>query len=142
MSRVSLPSNVSNTICEEYDVRVAHKPVVGEKSVIEPVYRELGQRVAHARRSAGLTQSAVADRAGIGRPTLANIEKGRQRVLYHQLLDISQALGVNPGELLPAPPTVSLALGHLDALHSPADVVDWARRALARTDGENRAIGS
>src|SRR6266702_1242724 len=51
---------------------------------------------------AGLTQREVAERAALGRPTLANIEKGRQRVLYHQLLDIARALGVDPRELLAA----------------------------------------
>ena len=46
--------------------------------------------LALARRSAGLTQREISERAGIGRPTLANIEKGRQRVLYHQFLDIAR----------------------------------------------------
>jgi len=105
---------------------------------IEPEYRELGERLAHARRSAGLTQRAVAERAGIGRPTLANIEKGRQRVLYHQLLDVARALGSDPRDLLPAPALSSPALGHLDDLQPPSHVVDWVRRGLARTGGQHR----
>jgi transcriptional regulator with XRE-family HTH domain len=121
-----------------YDVCVDHKI----KDEIEPEYYELGERLARARQAAGLTQREVAERAGVGRPTLANIEKGRQRVLYHQLLDLARALGVDPRGLLPAPELTSPALGRLDDLQSPADVVDWARRGLARTGGEDRGSGS
>ena len=112
------------------------------KDEIEPVYRELGDRLAGARQSTGLTQREVAERAGVGRPTLANIEKGRQRVLYHQMLDLARALGVDPRGLLPVPELSSPALGRLDDLQSPADVLDWARRGLARTDEVDRDTGS
>ncbi|WBB84709.1 helix-turn-helix domain-containing protein [Micromonospora sp. WMMC264] len=105
---------------------------------VEPAYRELGDTLSRIRRAAGLTQREVADRAGVGRPTLANIEKGRQRVLYHQLLDIADALGTDPRELLPPPAATSPALDRLDDLQSPADVIDWVRRGLARGGGHDR----
>jgi len=104
---------------------------------IEPEYRKLGERLAGIRRAAGLTQREVAERAALGRPTLANIEKGRQRVLYHQLLDIARALGSDPRELLPAPAVPSPALDHLDDLQAPSRVVDWVRRGIARTGGHD-----
>ena len=119
----------------DYDVCVNHKAINGE---IEPEYRVLGTQLALARRSAGLTQREVAERARIGRPTLANIEKGRQRVLYHQFLDIADALGADPRELLPAPTPPSPALEDLDDLQPPPHVVDWVRRGLARTGGHDR----
>jgi transcriptional regulator with XRE-family HTH domain len=118
----------------DYDVRVDNKTINGE---IEPEYRELGTQLALARRKAALTQREVAERAGIGRPTLANIENGRQRVLYHQFLDIAHALGADPRELLPAPTPPSPALEHLDDLQPPPHVVDWVRRGLARTGGHD-----
>jgi transcriptional regulator with XRE-family HTH domain len=121
---------------------VDHKRLAVERDPIEPVYVQLGKRVALARRSAGLTQVAAAQRAAMGRPTLANIEKGRQRVLYHQLLNIALALGLGPCELLPAQPTESEALDRLDTLDYRGDVLDWARRGLARTGGDNRVIDS
>jgi transcriptional regulator with XRE-family HTH domain len=114
---------------------VDHKTINGE---IEPGYRVLGMQLALARRAAGLTQREVAERAGIGRPTLANIEKGRQRVLYHQFLDIARALGADPRDLLPALAPPSPALDDLDDLQPPPDVVDWVRRGLARTGGHDR----
>ncbi len=98
-----------------------HKTISSE---VGPEYQVLGTQLALTRRSAGLTQREVAERAGIGRPTLANIEKGRQRVLYHQFLDIAHALGADPRELLPAPTP-------------PSNVVDWVRRGLARTGGHD-----
>ncbi|XVQ86421.1 helix-turn-helix domain-containing protein [Microbispora siamensis] len=112
-----------------------HKTASGK---IEDEYRELGTQLALVRRSAGLTQREVAERAGVGRPTLANIEKGRQRVLYHQLLDIARALGVDARDLLPAPAPPSPALEDLGDLQPPPDVVDWVRRGLARTGGHDR----
>jgi transcriptional regulator with XRE-family HTH domain len=105
---------------------------------IEAVYQELGERLAQARRAASLTQREVGERSGIGRPTIANIEKGRQRLLYHQLLDLAEAMGVDPRELLPAPTTPSPALVHLDDLDPPAGVLDWVRRGIDRTGRQDR----
>lgn len=110
-----------------------------EETRLEPVYLDLGVRLATMRRAAGMTQREIAERAGMGRPTLANIEKGRQRVLYHQLLDIARALGADPRALLPPPGSDSAALGVLDKLQPPADVIDWVRRGLAQTGGHERA---
>jgi len=122
-----------------YDVRVDHKIVRVDHPTadggVEQEYRVLGTQLALTRRAAGLTQREVAARAGIGRPTLANIEKGRQRVLYHQFLDIACALGTDPRDLLPVPTPPSPALEHLDDLQPPPNVVDWVRRGLARTGG-------
>ena len=104
-----------------YDVRVNHKVRKDHsqgRDEIEGVYLDLGVRLATMRRTSGLTQREVAARAGMGRPTLANIEKGRQRVLYHQLLDIAHALGTDPRELLPPPGSDSPALGDLDELQT------------------------
>ncbi|MFI7435772.1 helix-turn-helix domain-containing protein [Micromonospora haikouensis] len=100
------------------------------------MYSDLGERIAGLRRAARLTQREVAERAGMGRPTLANIERGRQRVLYHQLLDLASVLGVDPRELLPAPAVPSPVLDHLDDLQAPQRVVDWVRRGIARTGGQ------
>jgi transcriptional regulator with XRE-family HTH domain len=115
-----------------------HKDYSQGQAEIEAVYLDLGVRLATMRRTAGLTQREVAARAGMGRPTLANIEKGRQRVLYHQLLDIAHTLGIDPRELLPPPGSDSPALDDLDELQPPPDVIDWVRRGLARTGGHQR----
>ena len=67
-------------------------------------YRELGQRIRTARkRHAGgsLTQAELAERVDVSRSSIANIEQGRQQAPIHILVQIAEALGVSPGELLP-----------------------------------------
>jgi transcriptional regulator with XRE-family HTH domain len=60
-------------------------------------------RLAVARRKAlELTQEEVAQRMGISRASLANMEVGRQRLLIHQLYELAKALKLSgPEELLP-----------------------------------------
>lgn len=56
------------------------------------LYRRLGQVIADRRNELGLTQSAVADRLGLSRASLANLEGGRQRIMVHQLFALVSAL--------------------------------------------------
>lgn len=55
--------------------------------------RCFGRNVALWRRSLGLSQQALADAAGMSRPTLGNIEIGVQGVRLSTALDIAAALG-------------------------------------------------
>lgn len=48
-----------------------------------------------------LTQAKLADRLGISRGALANIETGRQKILVHQLYRFAAALKMNVHNLLP-----------------------------------------
>ena len=54
---------------------------------------ERGARVAQARKAAGLSQQALADRVGAGRVTIARIEAGAQRPALDLALKLSAALG-------------------------------------------------
>jgi transcriptional regulator with XRE-family HTH domain len=69
---------------------------------IEPFYSALGLRILEMRRMRGLTQDKLA--AALSPPatraSIANIESGKQRVLAHTLLQLSQALQVTVSELL------------------------------------------
>ena len=60
----------------------------------------LGQRIRRLRRSAGLSQDALARAAGIGRVTLVRLEKGEQTPRYKTLGAIAKALGVGVSKLL------------------------------------------
>ena len=64
-------------------------------------YQELGSRIQQARRSRGLRQEDVAAALSLTRGSIANIERGRQRVLAHTLAEIALLLGVSPSTLLP-----------------------------------------
>jgi transcriptional regulator with XRE-family HTH domain len=71
----------------------------------ESIYQHIGA-VIRTRRNAlkpRLTQEALAQRVGISRASLANIETGRQNVLVHQLYALATALSLDPSDfLLPA----------------------------------------
>lgn len=54
---------------------------------------ERGQRVAAARKAAGLTQPDLAERVGVGRQSIARIEAGRQTPSVTLALAIAGALG-------------------------------------------------
>ena len=56
------------------------------------LYRRIGQVVAKRRRELGLTQSDVAEKLGLSRASLANLESGRQRIMVHQLFALVNAL--------------------------------------------------
>lgn len=67
---------------------------------MEAFYEGFGRRLRQLRRSAGLTQEQLARRLGLNRTTVVNIEGGRQRVAVHQLVELADALGCEPSELL------------------------------------------
>ncbi|WP_146605845.1 helix-turn-helix domain-containing protein [Micromonospora craterilacus] len=60
----------------------------------------LGHRVRLLRAERGLTQRQLAEAVGISRPSLANIERGRQETSVSVLLRLAAALGVTPGVLV------------------------------------------
>jgi len=63
----------------------------------------LGQRIRRLRNAAGLSQDALARKAGIGRVTLVRLEKGEQTPRYRTLDAIARALGVGVSGLLVEP---------------------------------------
>lgn len=56
------------------------------------LYRRLGRAVAERRGELGFTQGDVAERIGLSRASLANLENGRQRIMVHQLFGLVNAL--------------------------------------------------
>jgi transcriptional regulator with XRE-family HTH domain len=69
-------------------------------ALAEAVQRRVGERVRALRTGRGLTQLRLAGRAGLSRPSLANIEAGRQNLGVRQLCALAEALGVPVEELL------------------------------------------
>ena len=62
---------------------------------------EFGKRVRAARRNAHLTQEQLATRLGLSRPSIVNIEAGRQGVYLRFLMPLAEALGCPVASLLP-----------------------------------------
>ena len=61
---------------------------------------ELGKRVRKHRKELGLTQMELAERAGLHRTYIADIERGSRNVSMINLCTIATALGVHLPELL------------------------------------------
>lgn len=67
---------------------------------VEPVYQALGARIRMLRDTLGIEQKTLAQRTGLSRPTIANMEVGRQRIYMHHVQTIADALGSHPKGLL------------------------------------------
>jgi len=60
-----------------------------------------GKKIAEIRRKQRLTQEALAHDVSLTRTSIVNIEKGKQQLLLHTLIQIAHALKTEPAELLP-----------------------------------------
>lgn len=70
-----------------------------------PFYKKVGENIRIKRKALGLSQEGLAKAIGLKRPSLSNIEKGRQNILLHTLRDIADTLGCDANSLLPERPT-------------------------------------
>jgi len=69
------------------------------------LYTEVGRRAAARRHVLGRTQVEVAEKMGLSRASLANIEVGRQSLLLHQVYALAAALDLQSlDDLLPVLP--------------------------------------
>ena len=85
------------------------------------IYELFGQQIRSRRNALGLTQDQIAERIRLTRGSVANIEAGRQSVLLHQFLDIADALGVPPAQLLPV---TSATVQHREEAEMPQVVLN------------------
>jgi transcriptional regulator with XRE-family HTH domain len=56
------------------------------------LYRLIGAELAARRKRLRLKQAEVADQIGLTRASLANIERGRQKIMLHQIYRLAAAL--------------------------------------------------
>ena len=68
---------------------------------VDQLYEAIGDRIRAARARSRMTQIELAQRVGLTRSSIANVEAGRQRAMIHALLQIADVLGVSLGELVP-----------------------------------------
>ena len=62
--------------------------------------QQLGERLADARRRAGLTQAQLAERVGLSRTTVVAVEKGERRPSNAEMVKLAEAVGAPVNELL------------------------------------------
>ncbi len=90
---VELPWDFVRHYCDaSYRPRVEVVALAGRQSI--------GVKIRQLRESAGLTQDALAQEAGIGRVTLVRIENGEQSPRYETLASLAGALRRPMGELV------------------------------------------
>jgi len=99
-------------------------------------YQAFGIKLRQARKAAGLTQEVLADRVGLSRPSITNIELGNQQVPLHMLDSFASVLGMKPCELLPedtrGQETRQLPKKLADKLEPlPEDKREWISRVVA-----------
>ena len=77
---------------------------------VEPVYAEIGRRLARARERRGLSQEMLGASLSppLTRAAISNMEGGRQRIMLHVLLDAADALGATLAGLISRPPACCL----------------------------------
>lgn len=59
-----------------------------------------GRNLRRLRSEAGLTQATLAERMGVDRAHVSNMERGLQNVTLLTMWDAAQAIGVSPARLL------------------------------------------
>ncbi len=64
-------------------------------------YKRIGENIKAKRKERGLSQEGLAKAVGLKRPSMSNIEKGRQNILLHTFCDIVETLDINANTLLP-----------------------------------------
>ncbi|MBZ9731185.1 helix-turn-helix domain-containing protein [Salegentibacter sp. JZCK2] len=64
-------------------------------------YKELGSAISNARKLRKLSQEFLAEKVGMSRASIVNIEKGRQFPPIHLVWQIAEILGINFSELIP-----------------------------------------
>lgn len=64
----------------------------------------MGGRIREVREAANLSQEQLGELAGLHRKTISRIETGYTTLTVDQLLDVADALGVSPRDLLPDRP--------------------------------------
>ena len=70
------------------------------------LYATWGSRVRAARLDAGLTQQALADRAGSTKAMVSNIERGKSSVGDALRVRLANVLGLSANDLFPYPDAV------------------------------------
>jgi DNA-binding XRE family transcriptional regulator len=66
----------------------------------EAVYRLLGAKIEQTRTMLGWTQDDLAKKVKLTRTSIANIEAGNQRLLFHDIEKFAMAFNMQPKALL------------------------------------------
>lgn len=103
---------------------------------------EFGRTLRLVRKKVGLSQQELADRVALSRPSIVNIELGRQGISLEQLYGLAGALGVSAADLLPNTAAVlgSSLLRKLEThKHDlPDGTVQWVASVVRSAENESK----
>jgi transcriptional regulator with XRE-family HTH domain len=91
------------------------------------LYQRIGEAIARQRKLANMTQAELAAKVDLSRPSVCNIEVGRQAVEVALLYEIAAALGCAPGDLAPKPRLLSRDVIYLRGISHIGDGHDKDR---------------
>ena len=74
-----------------------------------------GPKLKALRLSKGVTADGLAEKSGVARQTIVEIENGHRQAREKTLLALAKALGIDPAVLLPGTPALSAPAGGGDA---------------------------
>jgi len=100
----------------------------------EGFFRDLGARLAQARKDRGLTQQQLADQLGIAQQTLAHYEVGRVRIAASMLPILAEMLDQSIDEMLMGHPSARTPgrRGPASRLQQQLDAISQLPRAKQR----------
>jgi transcriptional regulator with XRE-family HTH domain len=103
---------------------------------MDALYGRFGGMLRTARKDAGLTQQDLAERVGLTRTSITNVESGLQHINLRQLYLLAAAVGLRPAALLPDHDgaTEELISEHaLKDLEEDAEGLDFTARVLRKS---------
>ena len=101
-------------------------------------FKELGERIAQARKERGMTQAQLAEQLGIAQQTLGHYEVARARIAADLLPHMAEALDLSFDELLLGQPTM-----RIPGKRGPASRLEQQLDAITRLPKpEQRAVST
>mgnify|MGYP001171946715 CR=1 FL=1 len=86
-------------------------------------YKDLGQRIAAARKAQGLTQVQLAETLGIAQQTMAHYEGGSLRISVSLLKSLTKALNTSFDDLINEPTAATKKRGPKSRLDQQIDII-------------------
>lgn len=101
------------------------------------MFEEIGKRIRHAREATSLRSGDLAQRVGLDRSSIVNIEAGRQKVTIDRLYAIADVLDVPIRDLLPPNrrPSQATKIMELPEVRSDESAREFLARAQRRREG-------
>jgi len=88
----------------------------------------MGRKLKLTREKANYTQGSLANKLGVSRTSITNIEAGNQKIPLHMLYNIGALFEIDPRELLPSPGSVHVN-SEINIIKSRNTVVDVGEKS-------------